>query len=446
MKPMPYALRLPISQTSPARHATAETQFLRQVFPRNASLQHIQDAAERGSIIDRASSSALGRGSELRNQRFQSHPQLVADFASCHAADDTTSAASCLGCVSGSKAGWLVDIQPGGRGGKRYRKTLKTQAEAKAYEAWLTAKVVQAPEWVPAPKDSRRLSELIELWNLHHGMQLRHTRTYPTLKRICVALGNPLATAFSAEDFASYRASRIAEGVTANTVNREHAYLRAVFNELARLGHWPGANPLARLRQFRIAERELSFLTLEQIEVLLDALGRRKRKDALLITKLCLATGARWSEAESLRLQQLRGNAVHYTQTKTDKNRSVPLDGTLADEILAFHASKPKAIGDRFFENSAGAFRMAIEDAQIDLPEGQLTHVLRHTFASHFMMNGGNILTLQRILGHSSLQMTMRYAHLAPDHLQEARQHNPLATLRNRERLANAPSTKLTAN
>ncbi|MFQ1065102.1 tyrosine-type recombinase/integrase [Bordetella trematum] len=55
-----------------------------------------------------------------------------------------------------------------------------------------------------------------------------------------------------------------------------------------------------------------------------------------------------------------------------------------------------------------------------------MTHVLRHTFASHFMMNGGNILTLQRILGHSTLTMTMRYAHLAPDHLQEARRLNPL--------------------
>ncbi|WP_175703972.1 tyrosine-type recombinase/integrase [Burkholderia ambifaria] len=89
---------------------------------------------------------------------------------------------------------------------------------------------------------------------------------------------------------------------------------------------------------------------------------------------------------------------------------------------------------------------MAIEDAHIDLPEGQLTHVLRHTFASHFMLNGGNILTLQRILGHSSLQMTMRCAHLAPDHLQEARQHNPLATLCKGQRLANAPSTRLTSN
>jgi hypothetical protein len=42
-------------------------------------------------------------------------------------------------------------------------------------------------------------------------------------------------------------------------------------------------------------------------------------------------------------------------------------------------------------------------------------HALRHTFASHFMMAGGNILTLQKLLGHSTLTMTMRYAHLAPD-------------------------------
>ncbi len=72
---------------------------------------------------------------------------------------------------------------------------------------------------------------------------------------------------------------------------------------------------------------------------------------------------------------------------------------------------------------------MGVLDAHIDLPNGQLTHVLRHTFASHFMMNGGNILTLQRILGHSSLQMTMRYSHLAPEHLLEAKQLNPLAQL-----------------
>ena len=44
-------------------------------------------------------------------------------------------------------------------------------------------------------------------------------------------------------------------------------------------------------------------------------------------------------------------------------------------------------------------------------------HTLRHTFASHFIMAGGNILTLQKILGHSDVKMTMIYAHLAPDYL-----------------------------
>ncbi|MEO1829459.1 MAG: tyrosine-type recombinase/integrase [Pseudomonas sp.] len=56
----------------------------------------------------------------------------------------------------------------------------------------------------------------------------------------------------------------------------------------------------------------------------------------------------------------------------------------------------------------------------MELPKGQAVHVLRHTFASHFMLNGGNILTLQKILGHSTVVVTMRYAHLAPGHFTEA--------------------------
>ncbi|EXU76378.1 integrase [Erwinia mallotivora] len=54
------------------------------------------------------------------------------------------------------------------------------------------------------------------------------------------------------------------------------------------------------------------------------------------------------------------------------------------------------------------------------------THVLRHTFASWFMMNGGNIIALQQIMGHASIQQTMVYAHLAPDYLQHAVTLNPL--------------------
>lgn len=59
----------------------------------------------------------------------------------------------------------------------------------------------------------------------------------------------------------------------------------------------------------------------------------------------------------------------------------------------------------------------------------QLLSALRHTFASHFMMNGGNILTLQKILGHGTVLQTMRYAHLSLDYLNEALTLNPLSTI-----------------
>lgn len=94
----------------------------------------------------------------------------------------------------------------------------------------------------------------------------------------------------------------------------------------------------------------------------------------------------------------------------------------LKESLQAHH--KEHGSGERYFP-----FREAVEAAGLVLQEGQSSHVLRHTFASHFMMNGGNILALQKILGHQSLTMTMRYAHLAPDHLAEAIKLNPMAAL-----------------
>lgn len=331
--------------------------------------------------------------------------------------------------ISKSAAGWLVDIQPGGRSGKRFRKTLPTKAEALAWETWVKSQIQQTPEWQPARRDGRRLLDLIELWHKHHGISLRAgENTVSRLRLICSALGNPYADQLRPEHFAEYRAKRLADGISANNMNREHAYLRAVFNELERLGQWKAANPLAKVRQIKVVERELTFLSIEQIESLLDALSN----DELLIAKICLATGARWSEAEELKVTQVRTSQINFTGTKSGKNRTVPIDDSLIAELdthLERRYGSSKGLAQRYFVKSYFAFSRAIDRCKIALPKGQLTHVLRHTFASHFIMNGGNILTLQKILGHSSLTMTMRYAHLAPDHLQEAKAFNPLRTI-----------------
>lgn len=331
--------------------------------------------------------------------------------------------------IKKTESGWLVDIQPGGRGGKRFRKTFPLKAEALAWEAWAKSQVGKNAEWEPDKRDLRRLSELIELWHQHHGCNLKSAAdTKRRLLAMSEAMGNPVADRFSSDVFVKYRSERLESGVTANNMNREHAYLRSVFNELKRLGQWKKENPLGNIRQFKIDEKELSWLTQDQIQKLLDELTRCRNQDALIVTKICLSTGARWGEAERLRKSQLRGGAIHFSGTKSGKNRSVPVSEGLYEELRG----KALAGTDRLFQYCWGAFRDSVERCGLILPSGQMTHVLRHTFASHFMMNGGNILVLQKVLGHQSLTMTMRYAHLAPDHLYEAKALNPLAKIQNK--------------
>ncbi|MFL1467788.1 tyrosine-type recombinase/integrase [Marinobacter sp. HN1S83] len=54
-------------------------------------------------------------------------------------------------------------------------------------------------------------------------------------------------------------------------------------------------------------------------------------------------------------------------------------------------------------------------------------YVCRHTFASHFIVKGEDILTLQKILGHSDIKLTMRYSHLSPQFMQKVVEIDPLS-------------------
>lgn len=328
------------------------------------------------------------------------------------------------------KTGWQVNVQPGGRGAKRMKKTFAKKADAEAWKRHVLAKVQETPEWAPAGKDARLLSELVELWHRLHGSGLNSgDGTRRRLLAMCEAMGNPRADQFTANMFAEYRAERLESGITANNMNREQAYMSAVFNELKRLKQWKRANPLAELRAFRIQESELSFLTLAQVGRLLEELPKGRNPHVTLVSRVCLATGARWGEAEGLRISQVRNGVIQFVKTKSSKARAVPISKSLARDLRAHF--RTYGDGERIFGAAWSAFREALQRAKIVLPKGQLTHVLRHTFASHFMMNGGNILSLQRALGHHSLTMTMRYAHLSPDHLAETRHLNPLAHVEN---------------
>lgn len=320
---------------------------------------------------------------------------------------------------------WQVNIQPGGRTGRQIKRIFATQKEAKQFDTWAKAQAHSTPEWAPAKADNRRLSVLVSLWWEHHGRSLRAGKdTKSRLMLLAESLGDP-PTDQVRDRFIRYRSKAADAGKSLATINREHAYLRAALNELRRVGEFTGPNPVQDLRQFRLQQTELAFLDHNQITELLDELRKSTNQSAELVALICLSTGARWSEAETLELQQIRAGMITFNRTKSYKNRSIPVFGALVDRIKEHAHNHPTGTG-RLFSSCYAAFLSALERTSIQLPAGQASHVLRHTFASHFMMNGGNILVLQRALGHSSLEMTMRYAHFAPDHMAQVVELNPL--------------------
>ncbi|MCY1277692.1 Tyrosine recombinase XerC [compost metagenome] len=316
---------------------------------------------------------------------------------------------------------WLADVEP--VKGKRFRKRFKTKGEAQRFEASVRSKLASTPEWNPRPKDSRRLSQLIERWYELHGHSITSGRRRKSLLlSIAAKLGNPVAQTFSVSALVALRKVELEGGARPRSINVRYSYLKSVYTELRRLGDIDYVNPLDRLKPLKPQQDVVSFLSKEQIAVLVTALRAYSTFPHMaLIVEVCLATGARWSEAQGLTSPMVRGGSVVFANTKSKRVRSVPISVQLEERLNAYFVKRDR------FPSCREAFARMVKRCGIVLPKGQCTHVLRHTFASHFMMNGGNILALKEVLGHASLNMTMRYAHLSPEYLQDAVRLNPLA-------------------
>ncbi len=192
------------------------------------------------------------------------------------------------------------------------------------------------------------------------------------------------------------------------------------------MDEWTAPDPLENVREFKISESKMAYLTIEEIRTLLVECENSRSKDLTAVVKICLAIGARWSETEGLKGNQIRAGQIIYLKIKGKKHLAVPLTEKLQADLPSIRKAQI------LFKPCYSVFRKAMQRAGIEAPAGQLTHVLRHTFASQFMMNGDNILVLQRIVGHTDIKVTVRYAHFAPDHLSEAISLNPLNMLEGR--------------
>ena len=164
------------------------------------------------------------------------------------------------------------------------------------------------------------------------------------------------------------------------------------------------------------------FLSDEERQRLLNASITSKNKSLYTIVVLALATGGRQQELLSLRwpdVDLIRGTLTFH-QTKNGERRRVPRTGRALD-LLRQHARVRYLESDLVFPSYTNIKRRRVRDAwnnavrRAGIADFHF-HDLRHTFASYLAMNGASLLEIAEVLGHKTLAMVKRYAHLSEAH------------------------------
>jgi len=119
----------------------------------------------------------------------------------------------------------------------------------------------------------------------------------------------------------------------------------------------------------------------------------------------------------------LKHGFITLDKTKNGEGRTIPLNKNLKGVLKS--VTRRLDVPYVFFDSANGkpyknikhSFKSALKKAGI---KDFKFHDLRHTYASHLTMAGIDLTTVSRLLGHKTLTMTLRYAHLAPQHMQKA--------------------------
>lgn len=264
-------------------------------------------------------------------------------------------------------------------------------------------------------KNKALFSEIAkEYWTLHG----QYTRSAEKLKymfdKLVLEFGNKKIGVITASEIQKFY-NRVTQKTSVSNANRYRTLLQAIFNKAKVWGKFYGDNPCILVKKQKEPNHRLRYLTETQIKRLIEYANPK----LIPVLACALMTGMRKGEILNLQWQDinLERNIIYILHSKSGKPREIPIIPALKKVFLSLN---PEPCGQVFNLPDISLrryFGKAIKQAEIT--EFRF-HDLRHTFASHFMMRDGNIMDLQKILGHSSLEMTLRYAHLSRKHLSKS--------------------------
>lgn len=193
------------------------------------------------------------------------------------------------------------------------------------------------------------------------------------------------------------------------TINRKMAALSKLLRKAFKMGD------LVSLPEFRRQKEKagrIRFLEEDEEERLFDAIKTKDEHYHGLCVFL-VDTGARLGEGIGLRWNDVHDRRATFWITKSGKSRTVPLTARAAQSV-ADQAGRPDGpFADIDQQRFRAVWNAAKEQVGLGRDDDVVPHVLRHTCASRLVRGGIDIRRVQMWLGHQTLQMTMRYAHLA---------------------------------
>lgn len=304
-----------------------------------------------------------------------------------------------------------------GADGKRHRQPVgPSHALAKEVLAKKQAEAAEQKFFPARATNATLFSEIAEKYWKLHGPKVRARTWRYVSEKLLARFGERKTGQITSAEVQAYLNEIIGRGKAASTANKHLTLLTSIFNKAKKWGDFHGDSPCEGVEKFREPNHRLRFLSRQEIERLMEAACPRVRP----ILACAIMTGMRKGELLALRWENvdLERGLIHILVSKSGRSRQIPIDA-LRPVLLGLEPQPsgsvfnlPEIMFRRYFEkarNDAGLAKSG--------PDKVTIHTLRHTFASHFIMATGDLVRLQHHLGHSTPNLTLRYAHLSPAHL-----------------------------
>lgn len=335
---------------------------------------------------------------------------------------------------------WMIDINythPDGRT-ERIRETAPgtSKREALEYERQVLRALMEGKYNTYTPEAIPTLEEFCQEWLRDHVQvecKPSTARGYQSSARawLVPSLGEHKLDKLDARILNRFKATMLKSKLSKKTINN---HLGALSSMLAYAVELELLDKLPPIKWYKIAQPEIEFWEFDQIDRVLEAVEDKWRvmvtcgyKTGMRLGELC---ALRISNVDLIRAQIYVCEAATRGQVTTPKggrSRTIPIPNDLVEQLEP-HIRRQKLKGKLVFSQADGGLlthahvKRVIPRAcrKAGLQDKRGWHTLRHTYASHLVMLGTPLKVVQELLGHATLEMTMRYAHLAPDVKQHA--------------------------